>query len=76
MDPTQLLALPVAEILAGPPSVARVFLARGMACPGCPFAPFETLTDVARAYGADANALAAALVEAGAGASSSGEAVP
>jgi hybrid cluster-associated redox disulfide protein len=72
MESTELLGLLVTDILAAAPPAARVFLERGMACPGCPFASFETLADVAQAYGTDPIALAAALVEAGAGEPASG----
>lgn len=67
MEPTELLGLLVADILAATPPAARVFHERGMACPGCPFAPFETLADAAEAYGADPVALAAAVADAVAG---------
>ena len=43
------------------PSLAAVFVQRGMACVGCVMAPFDTLGDAARAYGLDAGALLAEL---------------
>ena len=57
----------VSDVLAASPRAVRVFLDRGMACPGCSFAPFETVAEVAAAYGADAPELAAALVAVGTG---------
>lgn len=54
----------VSEVLAARPAAARVFLERRMGCVGCAFAPFETLTEVARAYGIDPNELATSIVDA------------
>ena len=51
----------VAEALAVDPACARVFLAHGMACVGCPMARFETIEEAARSYGLEPAALAAAL---------------
>ena len=64
MTPSDLLDMPVSEVLAMVPTAARIFLDRGMSCPGCPFSPFETVADVALVYGVDPNTLAAALLEA------------
>jgi hybrid cluster-associated redox disulfide protein len=51
----------VAEVLAISPEAATVFVKRGMGCPGCPFARFETVAEAARAYGLNACELADAL---------------
>jgi hybrid cluster-associated redox disulfide protein len=64
MTPSELLDRPVSEVLALQPAAGRVFLDRGMSCPGCPFSPFETVADVAAVYGVDAITLAAALLDA------------
>lgn len=45
--------LPLAEIFARWPDAASVFLARRMLCPGCPIAPFHTITDACLEYGLD-----------------------
>lgn len=45
------LDMTVDEALAQWPELSRVFLRHQMACAGCAMAPFETLSDVARAYG-------------------------
>lgn len=44
----------IADVLAAGAPALRVFLGRGMACPGCPMARFMTLAEVAKAYGLDA----------------------
>ena len=62
MTPSELLEMPVSEVLAILPAGVRVFLDRGMSCPGCPFSPFETVADVAEVYGVDHIMLAAALL--------------
>lgn len=54
----------VADVLAANPASARLFIERGMGCVGCPFAPFETVGEAARAYGMDPGDLARALAEA------------
>jgi hybrid cluster-associated redox disulfide protein len=54
----------VADVLRGSPAAVRVCVERHMNCPGCPFAPFETVAEVALAYGQDPNDLAAALAQA------------
>jgi hybrid cluster-associated redox disulfide protein len=41
----------VAQVLRQWPASAAVFVRRGMACVGCSMAPFETLVEVASAYG-------------------------
>ncbi len=61
MNGEELLNLPVAEVVAGCPAAARVFLDRRMACVGCPFARFETVADVAAVYGVESLELARAL---------------
>lgn len=48
----------VADVLAISPAAAAVFVKRGMGCPGCPFARFETIVEAARAYGLSASELA------------------
>ena len=45
------------------PATVEVFLARRLACIGCPMARFCTLDDVARAYQLSGEALMAALIE-------------
>jgi hybrid cluster-associated redox disulfide protein len=65
VTPADLLDTTVAAVLASCPEAARVFLDRGMGCPGCPFAAFETVSEVARVYGLEASELAAALLDAG-----------
>jgi hybrid cluster-associated redox disulfide protein len=42
--------MPVAEVMRRWPGSIGVFLRRGMACPGCPMAPFMTLAEAARSY--------------------------
>jgi hybrid cluster-associated redox disulfide protein len=61
MDPAPLLDVRIGDLLAVHPRAARVLMQRGMACGGCPFAPFETIAEVATAYRIDARELAAAL---------------
>ena len=61
MNARELLAATVADVIAASPAAAQVLTARGMACVGCAFAPFETLDEVARTYGVDALALATAI---------------
>jgi hybrid cluster-associated redox disulfide protein len=56
-----LLDVLVADVLAASPWSARVFVDRGMACVGCAFARFETVTEAAVTYGIDALELANAL---------------
>lgn len=46
IDPAQT----VSDFLRERPQAVRVFLRRGMACPGCAMAPFESLEEVARVY--------------------------
>jgi hybrid cluster-associated redox disulfide protein len=58
------LDLTVSEVLAARPAAARVFFERRMQCVGCAFARFETVAEVARAYGLDADDLARALAAA------------
>ena len=42
--------LSLAELFAARPETARVFLARRMACVGCPVAPFHTVADACAEY--------------------------
>jgi hybrid cluster-associated redox disulfide protein len=53
--------LSVAEVLERRPETVSVFARLGMACPGCAFAPFETLAEVAATYGLDEARLLRAL---------------
>ena len=64
MTASELLDMPVSDVLAAIPAAARVFLDHGMRCPGCPFAPFETLAEAAAIYGVDAVTLAVDVIEA------------
>lgn len=59
----ELLDTVVAD-LAMSTAIARVFIDRGMACVGCPFARFETVADVAAVYGLDPLELAGNLAAA------------
>jgi hybrid cluster-associated redox disulfide protein len=45
------------RLFADHPATIGVFVARGMACPGCAMAPFETIADAAREYGLPTDAL-------------------
>ena len=65
MTSTDLLDVPVSDVLASLPGAARVFMERRMCCVGCPFAPFETVADVACVYGLNPVELATALLQAG-----------
>ena len=62
MDTTSVLQMLVSDVLSSAPAAARVFLNRGMSCPGCPFSAFETVSEVAANYRCDAEALAADLL--------------
>jgi hybrid cluster-associated redox disulfide protein len=53
----------IADVLAANPAAARVFKDRRMRCAGCTFAPFETVTEAALAYGIDPCELAGSLAE-------------
>ena len=53
----------ISDVIAANPAAARVFGARRMRCAGCTFAPFETVTEAALAYGIDPSELAASLAE-------------
>ena len=59
-----LLDLTVSDVLLRVPGAAQVFVTRGMSCVGCPFAPFETVADVACLYAMDPTELATALLRA------------
>ena len=54
----------VFDVLTKSPAAARVLIERGMACVGCTFARFDTVADVAAAYGCDAYELACSLASA------------
>lgn len=73
VDPVRLLDRTVSDVLAATPAAVRVFIHYRMDCVGCAFAPFETVAEVARAYGIDAVALATRLAEAGRGSAASKE---
>jgi hybrid cluster-associated redox disulfide protein len=66
----------VADVLAGNPVAARVFIARRMGCVGCAFAPFETISEAARAYGIEPGDLARSLADAVAPAPASALSLP
>lgn len=59
-----ILNMLVADVLAANPLAARVFIARRMGCVGCTFAPFETISEAARAYGIEPCELARSLADA------------
>ena len=61
---TDLLNMLVADVLAANPLAARVFIARGMGCVGCTFAPFETISEAASAYRIEPSELARSLADA------------
>jgi hybrid cluster-associated redox disulfide protein len=63
----------VSDILCDRPAAVEVFVRRGMSCPGCPFARFETVADVAEIYQQDPDELAASLEAAGAPSTLPGE---
>ena len=65
VNATDLLDVLVSDALASGPGAMRVFRDHGMACIGCPFAPFETVAEVAGIYGLDALELANSLASAG-----------
>lgn len=62
--PKDTLNMLVSDVLLAAPATAQVFVSRGMSCPGCPFARFETVAEVAAIYRQDANELAASLCHA------------
>ena len=49
--------LTAAEVMERWPETIPIFFRYRMACVGCPIAPFETLADVAVAYGLDRECL-------------------
>ncbi len=49
----------LAELFARRPEAAAAFWARGMHCPGCPIAPFHSLSDACADYDVDAAGLRA-----------------
>ncbi len=63
-EPTERLT--VAETLRRWPSAADAFQRRGMACPGCAMAPFDTIVDAASSYGIRPGELLAEVVSAAA----------
>ena len=67
-----LLNRSVADVLAAHPATARVFVTRRMGCVGCTFAPFETVAEVALAYGIEPEELASSLTSAAAGCPAAG----
>ena len=64
MNPAALLDRLVSDVLTSEPAAPRVFIARRMACLGCPFAPFETISEAARAYGIEPPELAGDIAQA------------
>ena len=56
--------LPLQQVFLRWPEVAAVFRLRGMACFGCPIAPFHTVVDACAEYGLDETAFRAALAAA------------
>ena len=64
MTADTLLNALVSDVLAAHPGSARVFSEQRMGCVGCAFAPFETVTEVARVYGIDPWHLASSLASA------------
>ncbi len=64
MTSRTLVDLTVADVLARWPAAAHVFVRLGTSCVGCPFAPFETVADVAANYHLDPMELATALLQA------------
>ncbi|WP_431299905.1 DUF1858 domain-containing protein [Tabrizicola sp. BL-A-41-H6] len=56
--------LPLGVIFDHWPQVASEFLGRGMACVGCPIAPFHTVIDACHEYGLDEATFRAALTAA------------
>ena len=51
----------VGGLLGRWPAATAVFVRRGMACPGCAMAPFETLVEVAAVYDQETTGLLAEL---------------
>ncbi len=51
----------ISQVLATFPQAVTEFIARRMACPGCPMAKFETMAEAARNYGMDPRELLAAI---------------
>jgi hybrid cluster-associated redox disulfide protein len=70
---TALLHTLVSDVLSDRPTAVEVFVRRGMSCPGCPFARFETVADVAEIYQQDPEELAASLLDAGANTAVAGD---
>ncbi|HVN76050.1 MAG TPA: DUF1858 domain-containing protein [Thermoanaerobaculaceae bacterium] len=64
-------ALTVAELLRRWPAAGPVLIGRGMACPGCAMAPFDTVRVAAETYGFDEDALLDEVRRAGRGARAS-----
>jgi hybrid cluster-associated redox disulfide protein len=46
------------------PDMVQVFLDRGMLCPGCPIAPFHTISDACAEYGLEEAKFRAELIAA------------
>jgi hybrid cluster-associated redox disulfide protein len=65
VNPTDVLKMLVSDLLAERPAAARVFCERRMGCVGCAFARFETVEEVAQAYGINCWDLANSLVATG-----------
>jgi len=58
----------IAELLRHWPEAGAVLIGRGMACPGCVMAPFDTVGVAAETYGVDEGALLEEVRRAGRGA--------
>lgn len=56
--------LPLGVIFDHWPQVASLFLGYGMACVGCPIAPFHSVSDACHDYGLDEATFRAALTDA------------
>ena len=56
--------LALSDLMKTWPQTVEVFLRHRMLCPGCVFAPFDTVIDACREYGLDEGAFRAALAEA------------
>ncbi len=64
----------LADLFSEWPETAQAFLARRMLCPGCPIAPFHTVTDACLEYDLDEDAFRKEVAAAGASVKSTQEA--
>lgn len=53
--------LPLSDLFAAWPDSTIAFFARAMQCPGCPIAPFHTITDACIEYRLEEDAFRAAI---------------